>query len=69
VKHIFFGLKEEDKHKIANMLNCKIGALPMPYLGIPIGDYKLRVGDFDYMAEKDFEKDSPIKEETNVIRS
>uniref|UniRef100_K3XP59 Uncharacterized protein n=1 Tax=Setaria italica TaxID=4555 RepID=K3XP59_SETIT len=26
---------------MANMLNCKLGTLPMKYLGIPISDYHL----------------------------
>jgi hypothetical protein len=36
-----FGMETEDKVRVANMLNCQLGELPMKYLGIPIGDSKL----------------------------
>jgi hypothetical protein len=38
---IFFGMEEEEQVRIANMLNCKVGSLPMRYLGIPLSDVKL----------------------------
>jgi hypothetical protein len=31
-----FGMEEEEKRRITNMLNCQLGELPMNYLGIPI---------------------------------
>jgi hypothetical protein len=39
-----FGMDEEEKVRIANMLNCKLGELPMTYLGIPLSDTKLGRG-------------------------
>jgi hypothetical protein len=36
-----FGMEEAAKDKIANMLNCQLGHLPLKYLGIPINDGKL----------------------------
>jgi hypothetical protein len=30
-----FGMEEEEKVRIVNMLNCKLGELPMAYLEIP----------------------------------
>lgn len=33
-----FGFSQEEKEAMANMLNCKLGELPMKYLGIPISD-------------------------------
>jgi hypothetical protein len=31
-----FGVPQQEKEKMANMLNCKLGCWPMKYLGIPI---------------------------------
>jgi hypothetical protein len=31
-----FGVTQQDKEWLANMLNCKLGCWPMRYLGIPI---------------------------------
>jgi hypothetical protein len=36
-----FGMETEDKVRVANMLNCQLGELPMKYLGISISDSKL----------------------------
>jgi hypothetical protein len=36
-----FGMETEDKVRVANMLNCQLGELPIKYLGIPISDSKL----------------------------
>ena len=40
---IVFGVEEEEQQRIANMLNCKIGKLPMTYLGIPISEKTARL--------------------------
>ena len=47
---IVFGVEEEEQQRIANMLNCKIGKLPMTYLGIPISEKNLRLKDFTNMT-------------------
>jgi hypothetical protein len=39
-----FGKADEERVRIANMLNCKLRELPMKYLGIPISDGKLGLG-------------------------
>jgi hypothetical protein len=39
-------MDEISSRKIANMLNCKLGELPMAYLGIPLSDTKLGMGAF-----------------------
>jgi len=31
-----FGAQQEEKERMANMLNCKLGELPLKYLGIPV---------------------------------
>lgn len=37
------GLNEQDQIRVANMLNGKIGSLPMIYLGIPVSEKYLGV--------------------------
>jgi hypothetical protein len=49
--HIF-RTHELDKYRIANMLNCKLGEIPMKYLGIPLNDTKLGMCAFSYITEK-----------------
>jgi hypothetical protein len=36
-----FGMDLDDKTRIANMLNCQLGELPIRYLGVSISDTKL----------------------------
>jgi hypothetical protein len=40
-KAYVFGMEEEEKRRITNMLNCQLGELPMNYLGISISGTKL----------------------------
>jgi hypothetical protein len=47
-----FGVDNEEKDRIANMLNCQKGDLPIKYLGIPISDSKLGMGALADVAEK-----------------
>jgi hypothetical protein len=35
---VFFGISQAEKERKANMMNCKLGELPVKYLGIPISD-------------------------------
>ena len=37
------GLTEDEKIKVASMLNCKIGSFSMIYLGIPVSDSHLSI--------------------------
>ncbi|WVZ70545.1 LOW QUALITY PROTEIN: hypothetical protein U9M48_019204, partial [Paspalum notatum var. saurae] len=46
------GLKEEDKLKVANMFQCKLGEFPMKYLGMPNGDRRLTKGEMKTPMEK-----------------
>jgi hypothetical protein len=41
-----FGMDDEGQARIANMLKCQLGALPMIYLGILVSDKKLDKGAF-----------------------
>jgi hypothetical protein len=47
-----FGMDEERQIRIANMLNCQLGSLPMEYLGIRVSDKKLGKGAFVRVPEK-----------------
>jgi hypothetical protein len=42
----------DDKTRIANMLNCQLGELPIKYLGVPINDTKLGRVTFADLTEK-----------------
>jgi hypothetical protein len=46
------GVTEEEKHRVADMLNCKLGSLPMKYLGLPMSDRPLRVADWCFLPEQ-----------------
>jgi hypothetical protein len=47
-----FGMEETAKDRIANMLNCQLGNLPIKYLGIPISDVKLGKAAFVELTRK-----------------
>ena len=49
---IAFGVSSEEQNRIANMLNCKVGSLPMTYMGLPISDSNLGVHSFEGIVEK-----------------
>jgi hypothetical protein len=46
------GMEEQEQRKIAQMLNCKVGAFLMKYLGIPVSDTKLSKNELNIVAEK-----------------
>lgn len=46
------GLEESDHIRIANMLNCKVGVLPLVYLGIPVSDKHLGVQSLSGVSDK-----------------
>jgi hypothetical protein len=35
---VFFGISQAEKERKINMMNCKLGELPVKYLGIPVSD-------------------------------
>jgi hypothetical protein len=47
-----FGMNGSDSWRIANMLNCSRGSLPMKYLGIPLSDTKLGMCVFADLVRK-----------------
>jgi hypothetical protein len=46
------GLAEGAKHRVANMLNCKLGKFPIKYLGLPVSDRPLSVAEWGFFMEK-----------------
>jgi hypothetical protein len=58
---VVIGVDDDRKTKIANMLNCKQGGLPIKYLGFPISNTKLKMGMFRGMVEKMRKKLQPWK--------
>jgi hypothetical protein len=48
---ITFGVDKEAECIIADMLNCKVGQLPMSYLGFPISDKRLGLEAFKSVVE------------------
>jgi hypothetical protein len=47
-----FGVSQQEKERLANMLNCKLGSWPMKYLGIPIFDQRLGAAAFLGIKDK-----------------
>jgi hypothetical protein len=45
------GVTSEEKHRVANMPNCKLGLLPMKYLGLLVSDHPLRVADWCFLPK------------------
>jgi hypothetical protein len=56
-----FGMEEEEKVRIVNMLNYKLGELPMAYLEIPLSDTKLGRDAFTGLTEKISKRIPPWK--------
>jgi hypothetical protein len=57
-----FGVSQEEKEMMANMLNCALGSFPMKYLGIPIGYKHLNMGDSPPVKQKMKKRLDPWKE-------
>lgn len=58
---VTFGYGVEQQEDIANALNCKVGQLPMTYLGFPISDRPLGVNAFKSITDKMRKKLHPRK--------
>jgi hypothetical protein len=56
-----FGMDEEESRRVANLLNCQLGELPMKYLGIPLNDSSLGMGAFSGMVDKVAKRIPPWK--------
>ena len=49
---VVLGCDQREQERVANMLNCRLGALPMNYLGVPIGDHRLTNEQLLFLIEK-----------------
>jgi hypothetical protein len=47
-----FGVEKEEQQRVADLFNCKVGSLPMKYLGILVADRKLLASDFEFLPIK-----------------
>lgn len=47
-----FGAQQREKERLANMLNCVLGELPLKYLGVPVSDRHLNMGAFSPILQK-----------------
>jgi len=58
---LLFGYSQSDKERKANMLNCKLGELPVMYLGIPVSNKVLGIGAFQGLVNRMFKRLDPWK--------
>ena len=56
-----FGVPHSEKLRMANMLNCVLGNLPLKYLGIPISDRHLNIEAFSPIILKMSKRLDPWK--------
>jgi hypothetical protein len=56
-----FGMDEQNRRRIANMLNCQLGELSIRYLGIPLSDIKLGREDLVELPNKISKRIPPWK--------
>ena len=56
-----FGVPQSEKLRMANMLNCVLGNLPLNYLGIPISDRLLNIEAFSPIMLKMSKRLDPWK--------
>lgn len=52
---VLFGFSQAEQERKANMLNCKLGTLPIKYLGIPVSDRMLGIGAFQGVPNRAFQ--------------
>ena len=59
-----FGVDQEQKEHLANMLNWRIGDWPMKYLGLPLSGHKLGIQAFSSVVDKMRKRLDPWKGRT-----
>jgi hypothetical protein len=47
-----FRVQKEEKERLANMLNCVLGKMPIKYLGIPVSNKHLNINAFSSLTQK-----------------
>jgi hypothetical protein len=58
---IFFEFTQDEKERKANMMNYKLGELPVKYLGIPVSDRMLGIGAFQGLSCRMMKRLDPWK--------
>jgi hypothetical protein len=58
---LLFGFSQADKERKANMLNCKLGELPVKYLGITVPNKVLGIWAFQGLINRMFKRLDPWK--------
>jgi hypothetical protein len=56
----------ETENRIANMLNCNVGRLPMKYLGFPISNKRLGVKAFKSVVDDETTTAALERETANI---
>jgi hypothetical protein len=46
------GVTTKEQHRVANIINCKLGKLPMIYLGLLVNDKPLCITDWGFLPDK-----------------
>ncbi|KAG8056843.1 hypothetical protein GUJ93_ZPchr0002g26462 [Zizania palustris] len=46
------GVLDREAHHVADLFNCKLGSLPMTYLGLSVHHYKSSISDFRNLIHK-----------------
>ena len=47
-----FGIDTELQEEVARIFGCRVGKLPMIYLGLPVNDIKISKAQFSYVSDK-----------------
>jgi hypothetical protein len=64
---MIIGASKEESSRIANVLNCKDGTLPMKYLGIPVSNMKLYTSYLAYVGVKVEKKAACLERATPIF--
>jgi hypothetical protein len=49
---VIVGTPDAERTRMANLLNCRLGAFPITYLGLPVSDKALRISDWNFLTDK-----------------
>jgi hypothetical protein len=49
---VIVGTPDAERARMANLLNCRLGAFPITYLGLPVSDKVLRISDWNFLTDK-----------------
>lgn len=56
---IAMGMEAQEDHRVANLLNCKLGGFPIKYLGLPISDRHISIHEWEPLYSKVANRVSP----------